>query len=100
MGKLITFEGTDCSGKETQTDLIVEKLRKKDIRLQNLHYHTTHLQPVKLSPAHILENLEKLISKKAQQMLILMPFLFIIQLTGFTTENLLKKLLKTMTSSS
>lgn len=33
MGKLITFEGTDCSGKETQTDLIVEKLRKKGYKV-------------------------------------------------------------------
>ena len=25
---LITFEGTDCSGKETQTNLLVESLKK------------------------------------------------------------------------
>ncbi len=29
MGKLILIEGTDCSGKETQSKLLVEKLNKK-----------------------------------------------------------------------
>lgn len=29
MGKFIVFEGTDCSGKETQTKLLVESLQKK-----------------------------------------------------------------------
>ncbi len=33
MGKLITFEGTDCSGKETQTNLIVEKLKNKGYKV-------------------------------------------------------------------
>ena len=33
MGKLITFEGTDCSGKETQTNLIVEKLKQKGYKV-------------------------------------------------------------------
>ena len=28
-GKLIVIEGTDCSGKETQTKLLVEKLEKE-----------------------------------------------------------------------
>ena len=31
-GKLIVIEGTDCSGKETQTKLLVEKLEKEGIR--------------------------------------------------------------------
>ncbi|MBQ8234327.1 MAG: thymidylate kinase, partial [Bacilli bacterium] len=26
-GKLIVIEGTDCSGKETQTNLLIEKLK-------------------------------------------------------------------------
>lgn len=30
MGKLIVIEGTDCSGKETQTKKLVEKLEKED----------------------------------------------------------------------
>lgn len=30
-GKLIVIEGTDCSGKETQTKLLVEKLKEKNI---------------------------------------------------------------------
>lgn len=28
-GKLIVIEGTDCSGKETQTKLLIQKLREK-----------------------------------------------------------------------
>lgn len=31
-GKLIVIEGTDCSGKETQTKLLVEKLEKDNIK--------------------------------------------------------------------
>lgn len=31
-GKLIVIEGTDCSGKETQTKLLVEKLEKENIK--------------------------------------------------------------------
>ncbi len=31
MGKLIVIEGTDCSGKETQTDLLIKKLLKDNI---------------------------------------------------------------------
>ena len=30
-GKLIVIEGTDCSGKETQTNLLIEKLEKDNI---------------------------------------------------------------------
>ncbi len=32
MGKLILIEGTDCSGKETQSKLLVEKLNKRGIK--------------------------------------------------------------------
>lgn len=32
-GKLIVIEGTDCSGKETQAKMVVEKLRKKGINI-------------------------------------------------------------------
>lgn len=31
-GKLIVIEGTDCSGKETQTKLLIEKLEKENIK--------------------------------------------------------------------
>jgi len=31
-GKLIVIEGTDCSGKETQTKLLVERLEKENIK--------------------------------------------------------------------
>lgn len=32
-GKLIIIEGTDCSGKETQTNLLVEKLKQEKIKV-------------------------------------------------------------------
>lgn len=37
-GKLIVIEGTDCSGKETQSDLLIEKLRKKRINLHKFSF--------------------------------------------------------------
>ena len=37
-GKLIVIEGTDCSGKETQTNLLIEKLRDKDIKVDNFSF--------------------------------------------------------------
>lgn len=35
-GKLIVIEGTDCSGKETQSNLLIENLRKQNIQVE--HY--------------------------------------------------------------
>ncbi|MDD3341825.1 MAG: deoxynucleoside kinase [Bacilli bacterium] len=37
-GKLIVIEGTDCSGKETQSNLLLENLRKEDVRIQMFSY--------------------------------------------------------------
>jgi len=37
-GKLIVIEGTDCSGKETQTNLLIEKLRKENHKLFKYYY--------------------------------------------------------------
>lgn len=37
-GKLIVIEGTDCSGKETQTKLLVEKLNKEGIKAVRLSF--------------------------------------------------------------
>ncbi len=37
-GKLIVIEGTDCSGKETQTKLLIERLRKENIKVQNFSF--------------------------------------------------------------
>ena len=37
-GKLIVIEGTDCSGKETQSKLLIKKLRKEGIRIENFSY--------------------------------------------------------------
>ncbi len=37
-GKLIVVEGTDCSGKETQTKKIVERCKKKGIKVYNYSF--------------------------------------------------------------
>ena len=37
-GKLIIIEGTDCSGKETQTKLLVEKLKKDGEKVATLSF--------------------------------------------------------------
>lgn len=37
-GKLIVIEGTDCSGKETQTRLLVDRLNREGIRAERLAY--------------------------------------------------------------
>ena len=38
MGKLIVIEGSDCSGKETQTKLLVERLKKEGVKVATLSY--------------------------------------------------------------
>lgn len=37
-GKLIVVEGTDCSGKETQTDLLIDKIRKLNIMVEKFSF--------------------------------------------------------------
>lgn len=37
-GKIIVIEGTDCSGKETQTKLLVEKLQKENRKVKRLSF--------------------------------------------------------------
>lgn len=37
-GKLIVVEGTDCSGKETQTNLLIEKLRNEGLRVKKYSF--------------------------------------------------------------
>lgn len=37
-GKLIVIEGTDCSGKETQTNLLIERLEKEKINIFKYYY--------------------------------------------------------------
>lgn len=37
-GKLIVIEGTDCSGKETQTKMLVERLAKLNIKCERLSF--------------------------------------------------------------
>lgn len=36
--KLIVIEGTDCSGKETQTNLLMKKLRERNIKVNNFSF--------------------------------------------------------------
>lgn len=38
MSKLIVIEGTDCSGKETQTNLLIKRLKKESRRIEKLSY--------------------------------------------------------------
>lgn len=37
-GRLIAIEGTDSSGKETQTNLLIKRLRKENIKVQNFSF--------------------------------------------------------------
>lgn len=37
-GKIIVIEGTDCSGKETQTSLLVQRLRKMGRKIERLSF--------------------------------------------------------------
>lgn len=37
-GKLIVIEGTDCSGKETQTKLLMERLKKDGEKVATLSF--------------------------------------------------------------
>lgn len=37
-GKLIVIEGTDCSGKETQSNLLIERLKKDGIRIEKFSF--------------------------------------------------------------
>ena len=37
-GKIIVIEGTDCSGKETQTSLLVQKLKKDGRKIERLSF--------------------------------------------------------------
>ena len=37
-GKLIAIEGTDCSGKETQTSLLIKRLREEGYQVQNFSF--------------------------------------------------------------
>ena len=37
-GKLVTIEGTDCSGKQTQTNLLIQRLRKEGYQVENFSF--------------------------------------------------------------
>ena len=38
MGKIILIEGTDCSGKETQSNLLMEKLKSEGLKVDKLAF--------------------------------------------------------------
>ena len=38
MGKIIVIEGTDCSGKETQSKMLVEKLKEKGYKVKRMSF--------------------------------------------------------------
>lgn len=38
MSKLIVIEGTDCSGKETQSNILLEKLKKENVKIEKLGF--------------------------------------------------------------
>lgn len=51
MGKIIVIEGTDSSGKETQTKLLFEKIKKineKTIKISFPNYNSPACEPVKM----------------------------------------------------
>ena len=51
MGKIIVIEGTDSSGKETQTKLLYERVKKiydKTIRISFPNYDSPACEPVKM----------------------------------------------------
>ena len=51
MGKLIVIEGTDSSGKETQSNLLYEKLLKRNLNVKKItfpNYESPACMPVKM----------------------------------------------------
>ena len=62
MGKLIVVEGTDCSGKETQTRLLVDRFEKENI---NYHLNYEKEQTFKNITTTITNNKYVIISKNA-----------------------------------
>ena len=47
-GKLIVIEGTDCSGKETQSNLLIEKLKNDGIRIEKFSFPNYIVRLVRL----------------------------------------------------
>lgn len=51
MGKIIVIEGTDSSGKQTQTEILFEKLKNKSLNVRKLsfpNYESPACEPVKM----------------------------------------------------
>ena len=53
-GKLIVIEGTDCSGKETQAKLLLERLKKDNIRIEERAFPMYHTPTGKIIGASLL----------------------------------------------
>lgn len=51
MGKIIVIEGTDSSGKQTQSEILFEKLKEKEIKVRKIsfpNYDSPACEPVKM----------------------------------------------------
>ena len=58
MGKLIVIEGTDSSGKETQTKKLYERLANEVEKVRKIsfpNYESPACEPVKMSPKGALK---------------------------------------------
>lgn len=53
-GKLIVIEGTDCSGKETQAKLLLERLKKDNVKIEERAFPMYHTPTGKIIGASLL----------------------------------------------
>ncbi len=53
-GKLIVIEGTDCSGKETQAKMLMEKLKKDGVKIEERAFPMYHTPTGKIIGASLL----------------------------------------------
>ena len=53
-GKLIVIEGTDCSGKQTQSELLVKKIKDKGIKIERFSFPCYESAPGKIVGGPIL----------------------------------------------
>ena len=58
-GKLIVIEGTDCSGKETQSKLLIEKLNKNNIKCEYFSFPEQSVPSITISLPRIISLLSR-----------------------------------------